>query len=545
MKTKLRRFVSILSAMVLMVFCAVPAFADDTVTKNDLSSVKWSIVSKSSDIPHFTDVYNHFLSTISKTDNYIAVYGKKSDGTSETNILYFDPTAIAYYSFTNNQFLFGSNYEYDSQRLLFQFDSSDNKTESVGYGGWDVAKPSGFPKSECRALLNLNDYVQSTVNVYFHIKIYDFDNLENELEPPDPNAAPIPFTVDYSPSLKTGLVRKGTLVAPGASNDGQEVETNSIAVTVKMTDEFINASKPISGAYTYSYQFTCFVVPSEYKDSDIKTMSEHSIYTAAQDDLHYLYYENETLDVDDSLSSEPATGPDMVPVSEQWANATGISNCFLLERDNNTPLRNVTIDLHNIDFEKHKSDSYNIVVLGHIVRKSEYGWTAYPSFFKSDCSSLALESTKEYPMNFGSTEQPVINKNFYDYFSVISEDWSFKDYPKFEPHKVGGVTVGDSPLDFKRTAKGVQDYNMWEQGGTDNTLKPDDFDKYKEQKKLDENFGSFDFGLDSIKSVFDGSSDFFKFLTASIGILPTTFLTILISFFAVMLAICVAKWVLK
>lgn len=29
MKTKLRRFVSILSAMVLMVCCAVPAFADD------------------------------------------------------------------------------------------------------------------------------------------------------------------------------------------------------------------------------------------------------------------------------------------------------------------------------------------------------------------------------------------------------------------------------------------------------------------------------------------------------------------------------------
>lgn len=323
---------------------------------------------------------------------------------------------------------------------------------------------------------------------YFSTDVYDFYHPDKILigkDNHDPNAPPVPFTVDYSPSLKTGLVRKGTLVAPGASNDGQEVETNTIAVTVKLTDAFLNASKPISGAYTYSYQFTCFVVPSEYKDSDIKTMSEHAIYTAAQDNLHYLYYENETLDVDDSLSSEPATGPDIVPVSEQWANATGVSNCFLLERDsNNTPLRNVTIDLHNIDFEKHKSDSYNIVVLGHIVRKSEYGWTAYPSYFKSDCSSLALESTKEYPMNFGSTEQPVVNKNFYDYYSVISDDWSFKDYPKFEPHKVGGVTVGDSPLDFKRTAKGVQDYNMWEQGGTDNTLKPDDFDKYKEQKSL-------------------------------------------------------------
>lgn len=33
MKTKLRRFVSIFSAMVLMVCCAVPAFAVDTVEK--------------------------------------------------------------------------------------------------------------------------------------------------------------------------------------------------------------------------------------------------------------------------------------------------------------------------------------------------------------------------------------------------------------------------------------------------------------------------------------------------------------------------------
>lgn len=79
MKTQLRRFTAVLSAMLCMICCvlsAVPAFADDTVTKNDLSSVKWSIVSKSSDIPHFTDVYNRYQSTISKTDNYIAVYGK-------------------------------------------------------------------------------------------------------------------------------------------------------------------------------------------------------------------------------------------------------------------------------------------------------------------------------------------------------------------------------------------------------------------------------------------------------------------------------------
>lgn len=506
MKTKLRRFTAVLSAMLCMICCvfsAVPAFADDTDYV-------------------FTE---HIFSQLENTYPH-----------SEYSYM-----CISYKS-TNSSFSFFQCFVVSQSSKIF-YNSSDRTVSTDGT--FIDSFVHRFKENSCTREVSYGSIVYADIKdfniIYSDLPVYEGDSPIYT----DPNAPPIPFTVDYSPSLKTGLVRKGTLVAPGASNDGQEVETNSVAVTVKMTDEFINASKPISGAYTYSYQFTCFVVPSEYKDSDIKTMSEHAIYTAAQDNLHYLYYENETLDVDDSLSSEPATGSDMVPVSEQWANATGVSNCFLLERDNNTPLRNVTIDLHNIDFEKHKSDSYNIVVLGHIVRKSEYGWTAYPSFFKSDCSSLALESTKEYPMNFGSTEQPVINKNFYDYYSVISADWSFKDYPKFEPHKVGGVTVGDSPLDFKRTAKGVQDYNMWEQGGTDNTLKPDDFDKYKEQKKIDENFGSVDFGLDSIKSVFDGSSDFFKFLTASIGILPTTFLTILISFFVIMLAICVVKWVLK
>lgn len=546
MKTKLRRFVSILSAMLLMICCAFPAFA--------LKPSKYE-----GGMKLFVDMaLKRINSDLGFTpDSYIAFY---SPNRKEYSLVYLVPNSNQKFylhqigdkdTLNDSQFVI-SNYHSSSAdnktyRYVYQYNNKNQLEFYSNFNLYDFSADIGDTSSvSCGVAMHVGVDSDSGADtyVYYHAKIYDWSNPDKDLTPTDPNAPPVPFTVDYSPSLKTGLVRKGTLVAPGASNDGQEVETNTIAVTVKLTDAFLNASKPISGAYTYSYQFTCFVVPSEYKNSDIKTMSEHAIYTAAQDNFHYLYYENETLDVDDSLSSQPSTG-ELAPVSEQWANATGVSNCFLLERDNNAPLRNVTIDLHNIDFEKHKSDSYNIVVLGHIVRKSEYGWTAYPSFFKSDCSSLALESTKEYPMNFGSNEQPVINKNFYDYYSVISEDWSFKDYPKFEPHKVGGVTVGDSPLDFKRTAKGVQDYNMFEQGGTDNTLKPDDFDKYKEQKKLDKNFGSVDFGLDSIKSVFDGSSDFFKFLTASIGILPTTFLTILLSFFVVMLAICVVKWVLK
>lgn len=44
MKTKLRRLVSIFSAMVLMVCCAVPAFADDIgTTDNNMTNIRQTI----------------------------------------------------------------------------------------------------------------------------------------------------------------------------------------------------------------------------------------------------------------------------------------------------------------------------------------------------------------------------------------------------------------------------------------------------------------------------------------------------------------------
>ncbi|MBU5407038.1 hypothetical protein KQH97_01860 [Ruminococcus sp. MSJ-25] len=552
MKTKLRRFTAVLSAMLCMICCvlsAVPAFADDTVTKNDLSSVKWSFVDSPLKIPHFQEVYDNFKSLISKTYNYIAVYGKKSDGTSETNILYFDPTAIAYYSFTNNQFLFGSNYEYDSQRLLFKFDSSDNKTESVGYGGWNVTKPSGFSKPECRALISLNDYVQSTVKVYFHTKVYDFDNIENELEPPDPNAPIVPFSVQYSPTLCKEMSNKIYYPSKGGANADSsglvEDENYNLSVKVKLTDDFLKKTAVQNGYLEYSYQYTLFIVPSQFKDSDIKTMSDKAIYTAVNKS-QFLYTGNERLDIDHSQTSEPATDIDTSKdVDNQWANANGITNCFYIPRDGSkSTTSTVNIDLHTVNWSKYDYDSYNIVVLSHVIRKTEYGWTAYPYYFTSDCEDLSKESKKEYPIKANADDPTKYdNVELYDYYTVVSDDFSLKDIPEYVQQTCDGTTIDqNSPLDFKNKADTVQDYELWKNGEKKNQ---DDFDDYKKQKQQAENFSNVNFGIDDISSIFNGTSSFYKFLTASISILPPYFLLILGAFFVTMLAICVVKWVLK
>ena len=576
MKTKLRRFTAVLSAMLCMICCvlsAVPAFADDTVTKNDLSSVKWSFVDSPLKIPHFQEVYDNYKSLISKTYNYIAVYGKKSDGTSETNILYFDPTAIAYYSFTNNQFLFGSNYAYDSQRLLFKFDSSDNKTESVGYGGWNVTKPSGFSKPECRALINLNDYVQTSVKVYFHTKVYDFDNIENELEPPDPNAPIVPFSVQYSRKLTTGMSRSGTLSAPGAKNDGETITNNNIDITVKLTDEYKQAMQKALDkdpkATQYTYQYVLFITPYDPNIFGTKKAMDGAIYTYLNKSKYVLSTaygktksntttdsKYDTVSTPDSSSTDTSSSNVGEMTSE---NADGVANSAFC--NGVTPLFGLPIanganmtNTHKINLENIKGadklgeqDILYIVVVGKRYLY-ETGAEGYAKDFYANNAEFKT-FYKELPDNaVASKINGLYGGNGYDFYTVVSDGFSFKDYPDYKPLEINGVEYPtDKPisdmLDDPFPPSKITDYDGLENGTDFDTKK--DFDDYINNKKYDEQYGTFNFNLTDISSIFDGSSDFFKFMTASIGILPPIFITILIAFFTIMLAICLVKWVLK
>lgn len=576
MKTKLRRFTAVLSAMLCMICCvlsAVPAFADDTVTKNDLSSVKWSYVDSPLKIPHFQEVYDNFKSLISKTYNYIAVYGKKSDGTSETNILYFDPTAIAYYSFTNNQFLFGSNYEYDSQRLLFQFDSSDNKTESVGYGGWNVTKPSGFSKPECRALISLNDYVQSTVKVYFHTKVYDFDNIENELEPPDPNAPLVPFSVQYSRKLTTGMSRSGTLSAPGAKNDGETITNNNIDVTVKLTDEYKQAMQKALDkdpkATQYTYQYVLFITPYDPNIFGTKKAMDGAIYTFLDKSKYVLTTsygktksntttdsKYDTVSTPDSSSTDTSSSNVGEMTSE---NADGVANSafcngvtplFGLPIANGANMTNThTINLENIKGADKlgEQDILYIVVVGKRYLY-ETGAEGYAKDFYANNAEFKT-FYKELPDNaVASKINGLYGGNGYDFYTVVSDGFSFKNYPDYKPLEINGVEYPtDKPisdmLDDPFPPSKITDYDGLE-NGTDFDTK-EDFDEYIRNKTYDEKFGSFSFDLSDISSIFDSTSDFFKFMTASIGLMPSIFITVLIAFFTIMLAICVVKWAIK
>lgn len=578
MRKKIKQVLCMFSALVVMICCAVPAFADDTVTKNDLSSVKWNIVSKSSDIPHFTDVYNNFSSTISKTDNYIAVYGKKSDGTSETNILYFDPTAIAYYSFTNNQFLFGSNFDYDSQRLLFQFDSSDNKIQSVGYGGWNVTKPSGFSKPECRALISLNDYVQSTVKVYFHTKVYDFDDLENELEPPDPNAVPAPFTVTYTPELSLNMQNKIYYPSKGGANADENglvsAENNNINLDIKLTPEFLKTfnEKDLGKAYgSGTYAVLCCLSKNLLNSGDDlqRFFDEDVVLYAMNHNGNYYKGQDDEKIKSDGSASDDLNSNDTVDTFEPYLTLyQGRTPIYTIPRDGKIT---VSFDLTSIDYKTHglTDDSKLYVnVIGVFVKNNGHvtpqngektedttssTWLGSYAYQEDFTNLKTCEKIDDFVKSVDEETGKPETFKAYRVYSVISDPFSYEKFPDYVPKVYkdkDGNTYNPSTTKLKDLCNippsKVTDVDLAK--GSEGVIndgsymQPDDYNKYLDKKKINANFGSVDFT--DIKSIFSTTGTYWDFLTAALSCLPSWFYAVFSAWFVLFLAIALIKLVL-
>ena len=100
MKTKLRRFLSILSAMVLMVCCAVPAFATDIGTSytswND--TIKQNVFSCIPDSDK-TDYYTVFAAPNGSGFTYTIIFCKSS-----SSITYFGNNLHCFVSKTDSRY---------------------------------------------------------------------------------------------------------------------------------------------------------------------------------------------------------------------------------------------------------------------------------------------------------------------------------------------------------------------------------------------------------------------------------------------------------
>ena len=527
MKFKLRRFTAVLSAILCMICCvfsAVPAFADDVSGGGSSSNVIR--------VKRFSQMIDYAKNNNIDIENshYIMTYSEDSSEYYWWYYIFFIPDDILV-----NDTLILTHGRYSSS-----FTNSFIKARVSDYGNSDIDDleyRANVDVSSFSLYVDDDEQSHSYPNHIFKSNI-KITNNGDDITPSDPSAPPVPFTVDYSPALSEGMSRKGTLVAPGASNDGQEIESNGLNVRVTLTDEFIKLRDSYDELKDYTYEFVCYITTSPPEKSSYEESVKNAVYTSL-DYGKYMYTTSGVVDDVTDDNKEPT----------EWIKAEGINAGYIIGKGGS--VKNVTINLENLDSSQFTADTkLYIVVYGRLTSLS----VPTPDYFDLDnqgylCNQGSLNTKQIVTVNADPETGEGTDVVMPDYYCVTSTAFNYKDYPEYKPKifKNGAEMDTNKPftdyLDKKLTPDYMYDYDMDKNG--ESGLAPDDFEKYEEQKNLDKNFGSVDFGLDSIKSVFDGSSDFFKFLTASIGILPTTFLTILISFFVVMLAICVVKWVLK
>jgi hypothetical protein len=523
---KLKATLSLVLALIVMCSaCVLPVFALDDVSGGGSSS---NVIR----VKRFSQMIDYAKNNNIDIENshYIMTYSEDSSQYYWWYYIFFIPDDILV-----NDTLILTHGRYSSS-----FTNSFIKARVSDYGNSDIDDLeycANVDVSSFSLFVDDDEQSHSYPNHIFKSNI-KITNNGDDITPSDPSAPPVPFTVDYSPALSEGMSRKGTLVAPGASNDGQEIESNGLNVRVTLTDEFIKLRDSYDELKDYTYEFVCYITTSPPEKSSYEESVKNAVYTSL-DYGKYMYTTSGVVDDVTDDNKEPT----------EWIKAEGINAGYIIGKGGS--VKNVTINLENLDSSQFTADTkLYIVVYGRLTSLS----VPTPDYFDLDnqgylCNQGSLNTKQIVTVNADPETGEGTDVVMPDYYCVTSTAFNYKDYPEYKPKifKNGAEMDTNKPftdyLDKKLTPDYMYDYDMDKNG--ESGLAPDDFEKYEEQKNLDKNFGSVDFGLDSIKSVFDGSSDFFKFLTASIGILPTTFLTILISFFVVMLAICVVKWVLK
>lgn len=573
MRKKLKQVLCMFSALVVMICCAVPAFADDTVTRNDLSKVKWNLVNSGSDVPHFDVIYARYQGICNtfpeyKSDNYIAIYGKKNNEFYVATFVLFPPDNTVYYDFSNNRFLYTKE-KYYAQPFEYVYDLQGNFSIDVGL-------QTGY-ETDYGIAFDFDYYDLSSCQVYIHTKLYEWSNPDNNLTP-DPNAIPAPFTVIYTPELSLNMQNKIYYPSKGGANADENglvaAENNNINLDIKLTPEFLKTfnEKDLGKAYgsgTYAV-LCCLSKNLLYPGDDLQRFFDEDVvlYAMNHDGNYYKGQDDEKVKADGSSSDDLNSNGTVDSFEPYLTLYQGRTPIYTIPRDGKL---SVAFDLTSIDYETHglTDDSKLYVNVIGVFVKNNGQVTPQNGEKTEDTTSSTWLGSYAYQEDFTNlktcekiddfvksvdeeTGKPETFKA-YRVYSVISDPFSYEKFPDYVPKVYkdkDGNTYNPSTTKLKDLCNippsKVTDVDLAK--GSDGIVKdgsymqPDDYNKYLEKKKINANFGSVDFT--DIKSIFSTTGTYWDFLTAALSCLPSWFYAVFSAWFVLFLAIALIKLVI-
>lgn len=564
------------SALVVMICCAVPAFADDVS-----SVVSSSNVNREKRFSQMIDYAKNNNIDI-ENSHYIMTYSEDSSQYYWWYYIFFIPDDILV-----NDTLILTHGRYSSS-----FTISFINARVSNYGNSDIDAleyRANVDVSSFSLYVDDDEQSHSYPNHIFKSNI-KITNNGDDITPTDPNAVPAPFTVTYSPDLKLNLKRKTS-----------DYETKSIDVTLTLNQDYLDwyirryaemlGDKEVG---TYDSASIKMILDSILntldvaKDFDLtgcgkskciyfislsdpskplRTVTQNSVYTYLSQQ-RYSIVDRDNGDIDGSTSTAVyANGlyPYFTVDFKEYFKHTMQSdiaseNCSYKKYQavlKNLPTYQLSIPLENIDAEKFEVISVlNSILTCETLFPTESGQSVFDGSFKS------AYSVDRGPngVNFNNIDYINVDKwdtddtGYLDYFSksdcysVYTAKFSFDSYPKYVPLKDGKGNDVDmiktNPFDFSKSPVAPGTYQSVNKDGTlseERTL--EEQKKHDKDNTFSKNFASVDYT--DFSSIFSTSSSYFEFLTASIRILPDWFIATFTAWFVTFLTLALIKYVIQ
>ena len=560
------------SALVVMICCAVPAFADDVS-----SVVSSSNVNREKRFSQMIDYAKNNNIDI-ENSHYIMTYSEDSSQYYWWYYIFFIPDDILV-----NDTLILTHGRYSSS-----FTNSFIKARVSDYGNSDIDDleyRANVDVSSFSLFVDDDEQSHSYPNHIFKSNI-KITNNGDDITPTDPNAVPAPFSVTYSPDLKLNLKRKTS-----------DYETKSIDVTLTLNQDYLDwyirryaemklnvevgkldseSIEAILGTKNLAEVFDLtgcgkskciYFISLSDPSKPLRTVTQNSVYTYLSQQ-RYSIVDKDNGDIDGSTSTAvyanglyPYFTVDFKEYFKHTMQSDIVSeNCSYKKYQaviKNLPTYQLSIPLENIDAEKFEVISVlNSILTCETLFPTESGQSVFDGSFKS------AYSVDRGPngVNFNNIDYINVDKwdtddtGYLDYFSksdcysVYTAQFSFDSYPKYVPLKDGKGNdidmIKTNPFDYSMHPVKPGTYQSVNKDGTlseERTL--EEQKKHDKDNTFSKNFASVDYT--DFSSIFSTSSSYFEFLTASIRILPDWFIATFTAWFVTFLTLALIKYVIQ
>lgn len=545
------------SALVVMICCAVPAFADDIGT----SYTTWNDIIKQNVFSCIPDS--------DKTDYYTVIAAPNGNGFTYTIIFCKSSTSVTY--FGSNLHCYVSKADYNAFACVLV--TSENKPL------YDDSATRWWSESGDFYDHQPYDYSGGQAKViYSNVPVLNWEDKKTPVWE-DSNAVPAPFTVSYTPELSLNMQNKIYYPSKGGANADENglvsAENNNINLDIKLTPEFLKTfnEKDLGKAYgSGTYAVLCCLSKNLLNaDDDLQRFFDEDVvlYAMNHDGNYYKGQDDEKVKSDGSISDDLNSNGTVDTFEPYLTLYQGRTPIYTIPRDGKIT---VSFDLTSIDYKTHglTDDSQLYVnVIGVFVKNNGHvnpqngeniedttssTWLGSYAYQEDFTNLKTCEKIDDFVKSVDEETGKPETFKAYRVYSVISDPFSYEKFPDYVPKVYkdkDGNTYNPSTTKLKDLCNippsKVTDVDLAK--GSDGVIndgsymQPDDYNKYLDKKKINANFGSVDFT--DIKSIFSTTGTYWDFLTAALSCLPSWFYAVFSAWFIVFLTITLIKYAIQ